>query len=779
MGYTRCRDGTCIPTHQICDGTSHCHDNSDEDSRFCREPIRLPSRPGIIITPPIISILAWRPFEFTCVNSDGSRVDAVFKKDGSPVDGDPRFRVNRFNGSALYVSASEGLRDIDDLRIECVSATGQREEITITISDECGLGFSKCKDGRCIKTSQFCDGTSNCQDGSDEDPRFCEVPSSRPPGPGLIVYPSRIAVPAWRPFEFTCISPDGGRISAVFKTNGSSVGADRRFQIIRYNTSAIQLRAPYGLLDIHDMQIVCISDIGPRQDINITIPDECGLGYTKCKDGSCIQVSQLCDATPQCRDGSDEDLLFCEVSTRPPTPSLVVYPPIINVPAWQPFECTCYSLEGIRIDAMFRDSGSSVEADPRFRVTRYNDSYIKIDAPDGLPDNADTQIECIDTGGRRDTVSVNVPDDCGRGHSKCKDGQCIFASQWCDGTSHCRDKSDEDPRYCGVPTRPPPSPIIVFPSAIDVPAWQTFNFTCFSPEGIRLDAVFKADGSLVEKDPRFQVIRYNVSYIQVTAPEGLPDLGDMQIACVDEMERALDVSVTIPDECGRGYVKCRDGQCIPESQWCDRIPHCRDRSDEDYRFCRVLEPERPPTGPLIVIPPIINVSAWERFEFICYSSDGSRISAIFKNDGSPVDADSRFQVTRYNTSTLQIGALGGLPDTTDVEIECITESGRRTEVPVTILKECGRGYTKCRDGQCIRESQWCDGTPHCTDGSDEDAVFCIGKFVLEIVIYFNWLISYIRQATSRLICSIRQNENQISGQFSEQLREIDMIISIN
>ncbi|VUZ54757.1 unnamed protein product, partial [Hymenolepis diminuta] len=74
---------------------------------------------------------------------------------------------------------------------------------------------------------------------------------------------------------------------------------------------------------------------------------------------------------------------------------------------------------------------------------------------------------------------------------------------------------------------------------------------------------------------------------------------------------------------------------------------------------------------------------------------------------------------------LQIGALGGLPDTTDVEIECITESGRRTEVPVTILKECGRGYTKCRDGQCIRESQWCDGTPHCTDGSDEDAVFCI------------------------------------------------------
>ncbi|VDN96155.1 unnamed protein product [Rodentolepis nana] len=723
LGYTRCRDGACIPVHQLCDGTSQCRDNSDEDSRFCRKPIQPPFRPDIIITPPSISTPAWRPFEFTCVSSDGNRIDAVFKKDGSPVDGDARFQVNRYNASALYVSATDGLRDIDDLIIECVSETGQRGEITITIPDSCGPGLTKCKNGQCIKISKFCDGTLNCRDGSDEDPRFCKAPTPRPPTSGLIVYPPRIDVPAWRPFEFTCISPDGGRISAVFKTNESSVEADRRFQVIRFNNSALQLRAPYGLLDIHDMQIECVSDIGPRRDISITIRDDCDRGYTKCKDGSCIHISQLCDATPQCRDGSDEDLPFCEVQPRPPAPPVIVYPPIIDVPAWERFEISCYSPEGMRIDAVFRDNGSSVEADQRFRVMRYNNSHIRIDAPDGLPDNADTQIECVDTDGRAGNVLVTILDECGRGYTKCKDRQCIPLSQWCDGVPHCRDKSDENPRFCAEPILPPLPPIIVSPRIVEVPAWRSFNFTCFSPERLRLFAVFKVGGSLVEKDPRFRVTRYNDSYIQVAAPEGLPDSEDIKIDCVDEMDRTADVSIIIADECGRSYTKCRDGQCIPKSQWCDGIPHCRDRSDEDRKFCR--EPERPPLGPVIAIPPIINVPAWKHFEFTCFSSDGSRVSAVFKNDSSPVDVDSRFQVTRYNTSTLQIRALEGLPDFADLEIECFAESGQRTEISITILEECGRGYTKCKDGQCIRKPQWCDGAQHCTDGSDEDPRFCL------------------------------------------------------
>lgn len=45
-------------------------------------------------------------------------------------------------------------------------------------------------------------------------------------------------------------------------------------------------------------------------------------------------------------------------------------------------------------------------------------------------------------------MSIIIPDFCGRGYTKCKDGACISISQLCDGTSHCSDRSDEDNRFC-------------------------------------------------------------------------------------------------------------------------------------------------------------------------------------------------------------------------------------------------------------------------------------------------------------------------------------------
>lgn len=75
-------------------------------------------RPPVIVSPPSIDIPPFRPFEFTCISSNGSRIDAVFKRDQSPVDRDPRFSVTRVNSSAIVISAPYGLRDIDDVEIQ-------------------------------------------------------------------------------------------------------------------------------------------------------------------------------------------------------------------------------------------------------------------------------------------------------------------------------------------------------------------------------------------------------------------------------------------------------------------------------------------------------------------------------------------------------------------------------------------------------------------------------------------------------------------------------------
>ena len=55
---------------------------------------------------------------------------------------------------------------------------------------------------------------------------------------------------------------------------------------------------------------------------------------------------------------------------------------------------------------------------------------------------------CVVTSGERKDVTISIPDTCRRGYTMCRDGECIQASQMCDGVAQCRDRSDEDPRFC-------------------------------------------------------------------------------------------------------------------------------------------------------------------------------------------------------------------------------------------------------------------------------------------------------------------------------------------
>ncbi|KAM3183920.1 hypothetical protein ACTXT7_009401 [Hymenolepis weldensis] len=603
--------------------------------------------------------------------------------------------------------------------LSCIEAGGQTGTVSIIVPDDCGRGYTKCKDGQCIRASQWCDGAPHCRDKSDEDPRYCGVPT-RPPTSPIIVFPSVIDVPAWQPFNFTCFSPEGNRLDAVFKADGSLVGKDPRFQVIRYNVSYIQVTAPEGLPDSVDMQIACVDEMERVLDVSVVIPDECGRGYIKCRDGQCIPESQWCDRIPHCRDSSDEDHRFCRVlePERPPVGPVIVIPPIINVPAWERFEFTCYSSDGSRISAVFKNDGSPVDVDSRFQVMRYNTSTLQIRALGGLPDTADVEIECITESDRRTQVPINIFKECGRGYTKCKDGQCIRESQWCDGTPHCRDGSDEDAVFCIEPIRPSAPAVIVTPSRIDVRAWQPFNFTCISADESRLRPVFSADGSSVDLDPRFRVTAYNASTLVVAAVYGIRDIDDMQIECVSLTGAIQNITINVSDECGRGYSKCKDGACIPASQLCDGISQCRDKSDEDPRFCR--EPVK-----LEVTPPRIMVPPWTPFRFTCIASLGERPSVILLRNRKPIELDPRFTVRRPEDNVIEVFSPQGLATfPADDQLACVTITGQQKEVPIIISNPCRYGQLPCKDGACVSERDFCNGRNDCPEGSDESTIAC-------------------------------------------------------
>ncbi|KAH9281039.1 Low-density lipoprotein receptor [Echinococcus granulosus] len=703
-GQMSCREGGCIGQNQFCDGRVDCSDASDEQVDFCQAPEQ-----GVVVTPDVIEVTEWTPFSFVCRGPSNSQVTAIFSTNGLSVEKDPRFEVIGLNTPNTQVTVPKGLRSVDDTEIECVTNRGQKKALTITIKDSCPSGETSCRDGTCLPILKLCDGHIHCPDGSDELPEFCGEVKTHPPG--VAIHPETVFVEEWTPFSFVCTSSLNSILTPTIKADGSPVRADSRFRVNTYNKTAIEIEAPLGLRSNDDMQIECSNSAGQSNTITITVLDGCKSGDFRCKDGSCISQFYVCDGTHHCEDESDEMPTLCN-EVRPP---ITISPASIRVSEWIPLRFVCNSVTG-RLTAHFKANGNLVEYDHRFHVAHINTTAIEVSAPFGLRNIDDMEIECVSTSGDRMSLSIIIDSLCPEGQSQCKDGECIPTPQICDFVTHCKDHTDEVPDFCLGHPKPP---LIIDPRMVDMPAWQMFEFVCSSTDGSRVEAYFSPDDGRVGEDPRFRVSKHNSTAIIISAPEGLRDIDDMRIECVSTSGTKKDVLVTIHDACGRDYTKCKDGPCILHSQLCDGTAHCRDRSDENPKFCR--EPIR---HPIFVDPPHIYKPAWVAFEFVCRSSTGSPIAAIFVGDGSRVELDPRFTVTTYNTSTIIVKAPRGLRDIDDLTIQCVLPTGQKKNVTITIASSCGEGYTQCDDGNCIPQTKLCDGIAQCPDHSDEDKAFC-------------------------------------------------------
>ncbi|CAH8654285.1 unnamed protein product [Schistosoma guineensis] len=131
----------------------------------------------LTITPQRLTVRPYQPVEFECFAAS---------EDGQPAPFTPRFRVidSRISFETTRVSENRvrfvlqrGLGpDQNGTIVECLSDEPSKPtSAIITVEDICPDGSRRCRSGQCLPAGRFCDGVRDCDDGSDEDPKMCNI----------------------------------------------------------------------------------------------------------------------------------------------------------------------------------------------------------------------------------------------------------------------------------------------------------------------------------------------------------------------------------------------------------------------------------------------------------------------------------------------------------------------------------------------------------------------------------------------------------------------------